>query len=395
MPDASPTPDTAPASPESRVASRGSPSTGNPSTFPCTQCGAELEFKPGTRSLTCPYCQTLNEIPADDRVIEEVDYTKMLGELEGEKADHEHMDVHCDSCGANVPMASNTTSQACPFCGSNIVATAKSVKQIKPAAILPFAISQQQASSKFSDWLSSRWFAPGDLKRYASMEGDEAYKSAGGLAGLYLPYWTYDARSTTPYTGQRGDDYYVTVPTTVMVNGKPTTRLVQQRRTRWTWVQGTVQNAFDDVLVPASNSLPSDKLHEIGSWDMKAITPYRDEFLSGFRAESYTVRLPQGFTAARAIMEETIAGTIRSDIGGDHQRIQSMHPQYRDITFKHILLPIWVSAYRYREKVYRFLVNGRTGAIAGERPYSAWKITLFVLACLIVLGVVIAIVQMR
>lgn len=364
-------------------------------TFPCTKCGAELEFKPGTRSLTCPYCQTLNEIPADDRVIEEIDYAQVLAQLEGEQASTEKITVHCDSCSANVPMAPNTTSQACPFCGSNIVATAKSVRQIKPAAILPFAIDIKQASSKFADWISSRWFAPSDLKRYASMEGDEAYKSAGGLTGLYLPYWTYDADATTPYTGQRGDDYYVTVPVTVMVNGKPTTEMRQERRTNWTWVKGVVQDAFDDVLVPASQSLAQDKLNEIGSWDLKALTPYRDEFLSGFRAESYTIRLPEGFQAARVIMEEQIKRTICRNIGGDHQRIQSMSPQYRDITFKHILLPIWVSAFRYRGKVYRFLVNGRTGAVAGERPYSAWKITLFVLMCIAALLILIAIFHSR
>lgn len=362
-------------------------------TFPCTQCGAELEYKPGTTTLNCQYCGTVNDIPAPAEAVREEDFQAALSHLGDDAEREDRVVVECKSCRATVPMDPKTTTQNCPFCGSSMIATAVSRRLIRPKAVLPFGIERAKARDLFIKWISGLWFAPGDLKQYAIIESDKDYKSGSGLAGLYLPYWTYDSMATTPYTGQRGDDYYVTVPTTVMVNGKPQTRMVQQRRTRWRWVSGSVHNRFDDVVVPASASLPAAQLAKLGAWDLKQLVPYQDHYLSGFRAESYTIDLPAGFAAAQQIMVEEIRRTISADIGGDHQRIASMSPHYDAITFKHILLPIWVSAYRYRGKVYRFLVNARTGAISGERPYSAWKITLAVVAALAVVGIVIALVQ--
>jgi len=357
-------------------------------TFPCTSCGAELEFKPGTTSLTCQYCSALNEIPAAAEAVEELDYQAVLAGLDKSSEHIERINSHCTSCGANVEMAANTTSQSCPFCGSNMVATGVSEKVIKPRSVLPFKVEQKKARELFRAWLASRWFAPGKLKKLATVEGDSTYKGSGGIAGLYLPHWTYDCQAVTPYTGQRGDYYYVTVPTTVMVNGKSQTRMVQQRRTRWSWVSGAVQNSFDDVLVIATTSLPAEQLHALGAWDLKELVPYRDEFLSGFRAETYTIDLPRGFVAAQGMMDPVIQAAIRADIGGDEQRVATHSTGYNRITFKHILLPIWISAYRFNGKVFRFLVNARTGAVTGERPYSAWKITGLVIAGLILMGVI-------
>lgn len=362
-------------------------------TFPCTSCGAELEFRPGTTSLNCGSCGALNEIPVSAEPVEELDYQAMMTEMDDRSEHTEAKAIHCDSCGANVTMEQNVTSQACPFCGSHIVSSAQSVRVITPRSVIPFKIERARAREMFRSWLAGRWFAPNSLKRASFVEGDARIKHGSGLAGVYLPYWTFDCRAETAYTGQRGDDYYVTVPQTVMVNGKPQVRMVQQRRTRWRWVSGDVSNAFDDVLVMATTSLPPQRMNEIDDWNTKELIPYRNEFLAGFRAEAYTIDLPNGFTGAQGKMRPVIEHTIQRDIGGDHQRIASMNPVYSQVTFKHILLPVWVSAYRYNGKVFRFLVNGATGKVSGERPYSAWKITFAVLGGLLLIAVVVLVVR--
>ena len=359
-------------------------------TFPCSACGAELEFKPGTRHLTCPYCRADVEIPRrEEDEVREVEYDEVLRQLGDKQETDEVITVRCDSCRAEVPMAANVTSQSCPFCGSNIVATGQSQRHVKPKAVLPFAVNRDRARELFRGWLAGRWFAPGKLKQFAAIDDARGTKGTG-LQGIYLPYWTYDCRSTTGYDGQRGDDYFVQVPYTAMVNGKPVTRMRQEVRTRWTPVSGSVENSFDDVLVPASSSLPREQLDEVGTWDLKELAPYSDQYLAGFTAESYTVDLPTGFGVARQIMEGEIRATVARDIGGDHQRITRMQPSFRNITFKHILLPVWVAAYRYNNRVYRFLINARTGQIAGQRPYSAWKIAALVIAgAFVVLAVIL------
>ena len=160
------------------------------------------------------------------------------------------------------------------------------------------------------------------------------------------------------------------------------------RKTRWWPASGTVANNFDDVLVLASRSLPQSCAEALEPWDLPNLTPYQDEFLSGFVGESYQIGLPEGFEVAKGFMQPQIEESVRQDIGGDHQTISSLDTRYFDITFKHVLLPVWLAAYQYRDKTYRFVVNGRTGQVQGERPWSWIKIAGVVVA-VIVAGVAI------
>ena len=352
--------------------------------FPCEQCGAELKFAPGMNSLKCEYCGHLNEIPALPDAIEEVDFHTVLADLSEKEDVVTVTTVHCTGCGAETQRKEGIASDQCPFCGTPIVAAAGSTRVIKPKAILPFHIKREEATEKFRLWLRSLWFAPNALNRMSNNEDR--------LAGMYVPYWTYDCGTVSQYSGQRGDDYYTTETYTRTVNGKSSTGTRQVKRTRWRWVSGTVANDFDDVLVLASTSLPVKHAEALEPWDMQNLTPFREEYLSGFRAESYQVELDQGFERAKQIMDEHIRTLIRRDIGGDQQRISSVQTQHHDITFKHVLLPVWISAYRYMDRVFRFLVNGRTGEVQGERPWSKWKIALAVVGGLLVVGGIIALI---
>lgn len=360
-----------------------SPSDGVPpkeTQFPCAQCGAKVEFRPGSEALTCPYCGHENPIEAIDVVVEEIDYASVLAGLASDEDTIEQQVVRCDGCSGETTLPENATAGACAFCGKDIVATARSTKQIKPKALLPFKITREAARTAFRSWVDGLWFAPNDLKRYSRMDTR--------LAGMYVPYWTYDADAHSSYTGQRGDAYYVTVTYTATENGKPVTRTRQERRIRWTWVSGRVFDRFDDVLVLASTTLPSKYANQLAPWDLGNLTPYQDDYLSGFQAESYHVSLPDGFATACGIMEGHIRSHVRRDIGGDEQRITSLSTRHEAITFKHVLLPVWMSAYRFKGKTYRFLINGRTGEVQGERPWSVWKIAFLVLGILLAIAVI-------
>ncbi|MEM6277067.1 MAG: primosomal protein N' (replication factor Y) - superfamily II helicase, partial [Pseudomonadota bacterium] len=224
-------------------------------------------------------------------------------------------------------------------------------------------------------WLGSLWFAPNGVADYA--------RKGRRMNGIYVPYWTFDADTKSSYSGQRGTHYYETQ--TVMRDGKSETRRV--RKTRWRSVSGRVARFFDDVLVLASTSLPKKYTDRLSPWDLSDLRPYQPEYLAGFRAEAYTVELDAGFEEAKVIMNRQIERDVRFDIGGDAQRISTLNTQVRDVTFKHLLLPVWMAAYKYRGKSYRFVVNGRTGLVQGERPFSAWKIALAVIVLALVAGV--------
>lgn len=360
--------------------------------FPCRQCGASLVFAPGTEALTCGYCGAVNEVPREvvgvggDGGVQELDFRAALAKLPKDEPTQEVLAVKCQQCGAESTLSANVVAEKCPFCGTGIVAVAGSKKQIKPRCVLPFHVTREQAVGSFRAWISSRWFAPSALKK----EADK-----GRIDGVYLPAWTYDADCATSYVGERGDDYWDSETYTAMENGRSVTRTRQVRKTRWRGVSGAVDNVFDDVLVMGTDALPGKYLAELQPWDLTALAGYRDEYLSGFRAMSYDVDLHDGFGRARQIMDGVVQETIRRDIGGDHQRIGTYDTRFGGITFKHILLPVWLSAYQYGGKTFRFMVNARTGEVQGERPYSAGKIAVAVVVGILVLLVVLMVMQGR
>lgn len=347
----------------------------------CISCGGDLKYAPGTSSLQCSYCGTTNEIEpatAEETEVKEHDFEAVLQEMATHTETAEQHAAKCNACGATTTLPPNITSSSCPFCDTALVVEATATARfIKPHYVLPFGIESKQANTLFKKWLAGLWFAPSDLKRF----GDYADR----LRGMYIPYWTYDAEAETDYSGMRGDAYYVSESYTTVENGQSVQRTRQVRRVRWSPAFGRVHDSFDDVLIMAAHSLPLKIIEKLEPWDLHNLVPFNEKYLSGFQSEVYSVNLEQGFGQAKGKMEVQIRQSVCRDIGGDEQRISAIDTDYSNITFKHILLPLYISAYRYNGKVYRFLINARTGEVQGERPYSAWKIALAILGVLALL----------
>lgn len=356
--------------------------------FSCTNCAAGLKFEPGVSTLTCQYCGTKNEIAISQEEldsIEELDYQEAIEQIkEDPKELQEIVTVKCNSCGAESTLKPNVTSDECPFCGTSVVtANKKSQKIIKPKALLPIKLTQKQAQEAYKQWIGSLWFAPNKVLEYSRTEGK--------IQGIYLPFWTYDFNTYTDYTGKRGDNYYETEYYTETVNGSTVQKSRQITKVRWSSARGNVENGFDDVLIVATKSLPKDYLEKLEPWDLANLTPYKDEFLSGFKAESYQVSVEDGLDNAKKITLADIDIAIKEDIGGDVQTISTQNTDYEDVTFKHILLPVWTSAYKYNGKLYRFVINAQTGEVHGERPYSYTKIIASIVAAIMVLIILLSV----
>lgn len=389
--------------------------------YPCENCGAALRFTPGQQVLTCEYCGHVQTIgpgptraparqpgggvegdaalradPATGRALQwdaghkapeltEVPLQQGLRLDAGSDLSETVRTVSCPNCGAKLDLSSVSQSAQCPFCATPVVTDTGETRLIKAQGVLPFVLSEDQARAALQDWLKGLWFAPNGLKRYA--------RQNRRIAGVYSPFWTFDAATTSRYSGQRGDAYYVTVQDTRMVDGRMQSYSRQERRIRWTPVSGTVQRSFNDVLVLASSSLPRRFTDALTPWDLSHLTAYRPEYLIGFGAEGYTVPLADGHAVAREEMAGVIETDVRRDIGGDEQRVGGISTDHAAETFKHILLPIWSAAYKYGGKSYRFVVNGQSGRVQGERPYSALKIAFAVIAGLIAVALALWLAQ--
>lgn len=347
--------------------------------FPCENCGADYRYAPDKGALHCDHCgheEPIAHAGPWEGGIRELDFQQAVrDQLPAQEMETTRVS-NCPNCGASVEVASDEQAKECPFCATPFVTDTGEDRHIKPKAVMPFVLTEDAARGAMTDWLGGLWFAPNGLAEYA--------RKGRKMQGIYVPYWTFDADTKSSYRGQRGTIYYEN--RTVMRNGKSETVRVQ--KIRWRPVSGRVARFFDDVLVLASRSLPKKYTDALQPWDMTALEPYRPEFLAGFRAEAYTVELDDGFVEARQIMDRQIERDIKFDIGGDRQRISSVDTTVRDVTFKHVLLPVWLAAYKYRGQTYRFVVNGQTGRVQGERPWSAWKIAFAVILGLIVAAAV-------
>lgn len=347
--------------------------------FPCPNCGSDMRYAPAEGKMICDHCGNEEPIEVSDgpwgggvAMVENDFEAAVRGEVAASEMEETRVSS-CPNCGAQVQFDGADHSQECPFCATPVVADTGTHRHIKPKGLVPFQLTEREAHKAMNDWLHGLWFAPGGLKEYARKDSS--------LDGIYVPFWTYDADTATSYRGQRGTAYYVTVKGP---DGKPR----QERRIRWSRASGRVSRFFDDILVLASKSLPKRYTDALAPWDLSGLAEYRPEFLSGFRAEGYTVELDEGMQEARAIMDAQIQRDIRRDIGGDAQRIDSMNTHVDNVTFKHILLPVWIAAYKYRGQSYRFVVNAQSGKVQGERPYSWGKIALAVIGALVVAAAV-------
>lgn len=354
--------------------------------YSCEQCGADLRFAPGQTSLVCDHCGHAQEVPAAigqgaATGLAELDLGDGLKDaLKGAEM-AEVRSLSCPNCGALVEMTGAAHAAECPFCATPVVTDTGSARKIKPQGLIPFAVPEETARQALGKWLGKRWFAPGGLKEYA--------RRGRKLNGIYTPFWTFDADTASRYTGQRGTHYYETRTVTVTVDGKNQRREEKVRRTSWAAVSGHVSRHFDDVLVLAAQSLPRGLTDGLKPWDLSALVPYTPDYLAGMQAEGYTVELDAGQQIAREEMARIIEADVRRDIGGDEQRVSSVDTSYSAETFKHILLPVWMAAYKFRGKSYRFVVNGQTGRVQGERPWSAIKIAVAVVMAALVIGALV------
>lgn len=351
--------------------------------FPCPSCGAYLEFNPQAGKLKCAYCGWEDAIPQTAQEVKENSYEQYLqvDRTTLTTLSTTALEVKCNDCGASVTFEPPKVAGKCPFCASPIVTQpAKASPNVRPEGIVPFKVTDKQARESIQKWLSNRWFAPSALKSLAQQEK---------IQGVYLPFWTYDTYTVSYYRGDRGEHYYVTETyTETNSQGETETKTREVQHTRWWPVSGRVDRFFDDILIPATTSVDRPRLDALEPWHLKkSLRAYNSSYLAGFEAQRSQVSLTQGFESAKNVMAGTIHSDVCRNIGGDEQRVHSISTDYSAITFKHILLPVWLCAYRYQNQRYQVIVNARTAEVQGERPYSVWKITAAVVSGVVLAGV--------
>ncbi len=330
----------------------------------CPSCGATITFDPASGKMHCEYCGYSCELPAAENGNDvcEMDFESAVN-TENCEWGVEKKSVECKSCGAVSIYDALETAAVCPFCGSTQVMPAATDKTIAPGGVCPFTVTKETAGKKFTKWLKRKWFTPKKAKQNAN---PEAFK------GVYLPYWTYDAQTTSRFTGRAGYDRKVRKK-----DGS------YETQTDWRFVSGVYQEFIDDETVMASKRQENSGVKQCEPFKLSKLIPYDPKVLAGFVAERYSLGLKDGWEIAKTSIHSKLRSSIDNYIKAqwhcDRTGSVVFSTYYSKITYKYILVPVWISSFKYKEKTYQFAVNGQTGKVGGKAPVSALRVILAIL----------------
>ncbi len=352
--------------------------------FSCPVCGGEAQWNPAKQALICTYCGTESPAKIDVNTgdIQEHDLAAALRNIPDSDRgwQRETRSVQCQSCKAISVFPAERVAQRCEFCGSSALVPYEQAKPpISPESLLPFKFSESNARDAVRKWYGSVWFAPDRLKKAALTDT---------VKGMYLPYWTFDARAHCNWQAEAGYYYYTTVSYTD-TDGQEKTR--EERNVRWEFASGEIDHFFDDELVPASKGVTPKLLRAVEPFPTTSdLVKYDPGFLSGWVVEQYQIDLIAAAQNARNQMTSELEQLCSAEVPGDTQRNLQIAPAFSADTYKHILLPIWLLSYSYGGRAWQVVINGYDGKLAGEYPKSWVKITILVLAILMVILIIVA-----
>ncbi|MBE7086929.1 MAG: hypothetical protein E7369_01345 [Clostridiales bacterium] len=339
----------------------------------CPACGANLVFDPDKQMLYCSHCGTKQSISMDLNA-SELDIRLSLTS-NGTWGREEATVFKCDNCGAKVVLQNDKTAINCPFCGTPHVVKTDELAGLKPNALLPFAFGLEKAVEYAKAWAKKRLYAPSKFKKTLSTEN---------VNGVYTPCFTFDSITTSTYYGRIGNRHTRTVG-----SGK-------NRRTEtyivWRNISGRHGDSFDDVLITAGSKFDQKKLDKISPYDTNSSKAYEENFLLGFMAYHYDCELQDCWEAAKKRIDVAIKNAILSGYSYDVLDYINVSTDHANVTYKYVMLPVYIGNYKYKKKFYNFFVNGTTGKVWGKTPISALRVIFTVLLGLAVIGGIFAIV---
>jgi hypothetical protein len=344
--------------------------------FDCPKCGATTAFSAADGGLTCSHCGYYEppEEAAVGRRAEKYEFTvetmQQDAQREAQRAaqgwDTERKEMECQNCGALTSVPPGNLTSTCPFCGSNKVIQREAPQDVlRPRFVIPFKLEAAACASIVQNWLGSSWMTPKPLQKAAAL---------ANFIPVYLPYWTFSASTRAAWKAEVGHQetqrYYE--------NGEWKTRTV----THWRWESGEVRLRIDDLLVEGTGRLSALLMGKIKNFDMSALAAYEAKFLAGMQAQAYDIPLEKAWETGRQQMREKTRQECINQASTSQVRNFSMNLDFGDESWRYILLPIYLNTYRYEDKTFQIMVNGQTGAIAGQRPVDWNKVWLAIAALL-------------
>lgn len=293
--------------------------------FTCPKCGSRMVFAPDGRSLVCELCRR-QQILGPDASANEQDFILAMANGQGQRKPVAMKTFICQGCGANFLLPPQMISETCAYCGS-VYVLAGTRELISPDSIIPMAFDQHGAALRLVGWMEQHKITP-----------------SGKLQpprGLYLPVWTFDIVGSVPWSGTLYRDKHV-VP-----------------------VSGVQSVLFNDLAVYGTSKLADLLPHIIKDFQWTRAPAYDPRYLAGWPAEIYEVKMADASLDARKQAVSNIRATIYDQEAG----VQNLYYSTSGLSvmsFRLVLISVWVTEYTIDGNAYRVIINGQSGSVFGE-----------------------------
>ncbi|MBN8603726.1 MAG: hypothetical protein J0M26_22105 [Planctomycetes bacterium] len=164
------------------------------------------------------------------------------------------------------------------------------------------------------------------------------------------------------------------------------------RETEWFPLSGEHHDYYYGYLVPAARSLTDSEARDIQPYRLTTLTRYRPHFLAGWMCEDDTI--PRD-TAQQLCEQEFLRrekNAVASFLPGDEHSDLRVETRLTKHDSDLVLLPVHILTYRYKDKLYRFIVNGQTGKLIGQKPVSAPRIAAAIGVVLLIILIIVLLV---
>lgn len=337
--------------------------------FRCPQCDASKAYSTDDGGLTCTFCGYFEAPKAEvvGKGAQEFEFTVETMARVAQGWGMERKEMVCNRCNARTTIAADMLTHRCPFCHSNQVVQMKAPQDVlRPRFLLPFQVDTTAVRAQTGAWLGSSWMLPSDLQRLAQ---------STEFTPIYIPAWTFDAQTQADWRAEVAHTRTRTVG-----HGK---NRRTETVTEWRWESGQARLTFDDLLVNGASHLSPVLLNRVRRFDLQELVAYDPALLAGVQAQAYDVTLDAAWEKARQQMRAKTKSACQSQATSQRMRNFSMNLDFSHESWRYLLLPFYIAVYQYEQKPFQILVNGQTGAVAGQRPVAWRKVTLVLAALLL------------
>lgn len=346
----------------------------------CPKCGAtdiSLNIKDG--KLRCNFCR--HEFEPHKAEEMKSDIANLKGKIIGsaskdiEKNSKDMITLKCTSCGAEVVIDTNESTQArCHWCRNTLSINQQIPNGAVPDVVLPFKISKEDARRSIDKFV-------GDRKYFAHPKFKSEFTS-NNIMGVYLPYMIVDINAHAEFSGE-GE--VQTRRYTVEHGDSKETRydadVYNVERKFGIAIEGLTVESSKDKL-EANKNKTNNIINSIMPFDIENSVKWDSNYLKGFHSEKRDLDISgvedwvslQGQDVARYKINADLKKYDRG-LNWKNERFDIIGEQW-----KAAYLPVWL--YSYQEKkggrsvLHYVAVNARTKETMGSVPINTSKLVL-------------------